>query len=361
MPRSPAGALLRIGSTSIRIEVGDEPAFVEVSPNEQFGELVGTSFEMRPPLRDARAHRHVRHHGPRAGETGTGRGRGSRGRSTRRRSAVRTAFVPLDCGAVPEALFESELFGHVRGAFSGAVADRKGVIEEADGGTLFLDEIGELPLGMQAKLLRAIETRSVRRVGSNVAKPVDVRIVAATNRPLGRAVNEGTFREDLFYRLAVVEVALPPLPRTPRGHPHARLALLPHAGRAGRSPAGLPRDGLAAQLPGQRARAPQLRGARPCCSARSRADLEAPHLAAAAEGARRARAPASPAQEARQAWTESFELVYVRGVLERANGNVTHAAELAGVSRRFLQRLAARLGIRATDVGADPADLEPND
>src|SRR5262249_27102157 len=138
------------------------------------------------------------------GETGTGKDVVARSLHA---ASARGAgpFVPIDCGAIPESLIESELFGHVRGAFSGALTDRRGVFEEASGGTLFLDEIGELPLHVQPKLLRVIESRAVRRVGSNVEKAIDVRIVAATNRSLARCVNEGTFREDLYYRLAVVE------------------------------------------------------------------------------------------------------------------------------------------------------------
>ena len=352
----PAGALLRIGSSSVRIEVGDEPAFVEVSSNESFGELVGASFEMRRLYamleRVAQSDTTVLVQG----ETGTGKdvvARSVHAASKRRAHA----FVPLDCGAVPEQLFESELFGHLRGAFSGAVGDRKGVIEEADGGTLFLDEIGELPLGMQAKLLRAIETRSVRRVGANIAKAVDVRIVAATNRPLGRAVNEGTFREDLFYRLAVVEVALPPLRARREDIPQ----LASHFYRQLGGPGDLPQAFLA--MVSQRSFPGNVRELRNFVE---RAMLLGTIMPSAAKRP----APSAPKplgelaplhlplKEARQAWTESFELVYVRGVLERAKGNVTHAAELAGVSRRFLQRLAARLGIRASDVGANPEDLE---
>src|ERR1051325_8371031 len=144
------------------------------------------------------------------GDTGTGKDVAARSLHAASRRAD-GPFVPVDCGAIPENLIESELFGHVRGAFSGAIVDRKGVFEEAHGGTLFLDEIGEMPLSVQAKLLRAIESRAIRRVGDNVERRVDVRIVAATNRSLAAAANRGTFREDLYYRLAVVEVKLPPL------------------------------------------------------------------------------------------------------------------------------------------------------
>src|SRR5271156_5979971 len=120
-------------------------------------------------------------------------------------------FVPVNCGAIPENLIESELFGHKRGSFTGAVQDKVGLFEVAGGGTLFLDEVGELPLGMQVKLLRAIQERVIRRVGGNDDIKVDVRVIAATNRDLEAAVAQGTFREDLYYRLNVILIKTPPL------------------------------------------------------------------------------------------------------------------------------------------------------
>jgi two-component system response regulator HydG len=144
------------------------------------------------------------------GETGTGKELVARAiHSGSRRTAG--PFVPVDCGAIPDALLESELFGHERGAFTGADARRMGLVEFADGGTLFLDEVGELPAPLQAKLLRVLQERRVRRVGARQETPVDVRVVAATSRPIDRMVAEGEFRRDLFYRINVVRIDLPPL------------------------------------------------------------------------------------------------------------------------------------------------------
>jgi len=152
-------------------------------------------------------------------------------------------FVPVHCGAIPEGLFESELFGHCKGAFTGADSDRQGLIESADGGTLFLDEIGEMPLTVQVKLLRVLQDMKVRRVGEESERKVNVRVVAATNRDLAEAVKQGTFREDLFYRLNVVPIHMPSLRQRREDIPALVESLLAHWGgeRSRMSEAGMER------------------------------------------------------------------------------------------------------------------------
>jgi transcriptional regulator with PAS, ATPase and Fis domain len=355
------GALVRVGSSAFRIEDSGMPAYLPMSERTSFGECVGSSLEMR------RVYAVLERAAPTTstvlieGETGTGKdiaARSLHANSTR----ARGPFVPIDCAAIPLTLIESELFGHVRGAFSGATNDRRGVFEEAAGGTVFLDEIGELPMQVQPKLLRAIEQRAIRRVGSNLERPVDVRIVAATNRSLAQCVNEGTFREDLYYRLAVIQVTIPPLRSrrediaTLARHFHAQLGgpgeLTPEflAMLAARSWPGNVRElrnflersvslGLVGDGPAPPAELPPEQG----IPADAIEQLVPLHV---------------PLKDARQAWTERFETVYVRGMLRKTGGNLTRAAELAGVNRRFMQRIVSRLALSGADLGVDPKDLD---
>ena len=354
------GALVRVGSSAFRIEETAGATYLPLSDKTSFGECVGSSLEMR------RVYATLERAAPTTstvlieGETGTGKDVAARSLHANSPRAS-GPFVPIDCGAIPLTLIESELFGHVRGAFTGATSDRRGVIEEANGGTLFLDEIGEMPLPMQPKLLRAIESRAVRPVGSSTSRPVDVRIVAATNRPLARAVNDGTFREDLYYRLAVVSLSLAPLRSRREDIP--LLARHFHRALVGPTAPELPQE-FVARLMGRSwpGNVRELRNFIERSVSLGLVDARPPRASAPAPGAPLPSldgmvALRLPLKDARQAWVESFESVYVRDVLLRCGGNVTRAAERAGVSRRFLQRLVARLGIKPAEVGASEADF----
>jgi DNA-binding NtrC family response regulator len=205
-----ASSVLRLGSTTIRFELGEEVNRLPVSQRASFGRLIGQSAAMRSVFGVLERAAPTESTLLLEGETGTGK---TEAAESIHRASPRAGrpFVVVDCAAIPDNLLESELFGHERGAFTGAVARRQGAFEEADGGTLFLDEIGELPALLQPKLLRVLETRAIRRVGGTGTQKVDVRIIAATNRDLRAEVNAGRFRADLYFRLAVVRVALPPL------------------------------------------------------------------------------------------------------------------------------------------------------
>jgi two-component system response regulator AtoC len=207
----------------------------EVRAEIRFGDIIARSPAMTRAIEVAT--KVARHDSPVliTGESGTGKEVIARliHRESPRRGG---AFVPVNCGAIPDNLLESEFFGHLKGAFSGAHRDRSGLFESAAGGTLFLDEVGELPAALQVKLLRALQEGEVRRVGSDETHHVDVRIVAATNQDLEDAVQNGRFRQDLYYRIAVVPIHLPPLSRRREEIPElARHMLERHARRLGTS------------------------------------------------------------------------------------------------------------------------------
>jgi DNA-binding NtrC family response regulator len=284
------------------------------------------------------------------GETGTGKELVARSTHIRsRRSAG--PFVPVDCGAIPDTLMESELFGHERGAFTGADARRMGLVEFADGGTLFLDEVGELPLPLQAKLLRVLQERRIRRVGARQENAVDVRVVAATSRNLDQMVERGEFRRDLFYRINVVRIDLPPL--RSRGDDIGLLAEF-FANRAaqemGRSIGGLSTDVYQVlrsySWPGN-VRELQNVVRRAIAMTRSTVagvdDLPDDVVAAAGRAAGDAEAVGYFAQRAEH--IARFERQYLTDLLTRHLGDVSAAAREARLPRGTLYRLMKGHGL----------------
>ncbi len=189
-----------------------------VERSSSFGELVGKSVAMNDIYALIKKIATNRSHVLITGESGTGKEVVARTIHFTGSRAARP-FVPINCTAMPEGLLESELFGHVRGAFTGAHANKKGLFEAAAGGTLFLDEIGDMPLELQAKLLRVLQDREIRPVGGTQSVRVDARIIAATNQDLQRAIEEGRFRQDLYYRLNVIPIRIPPLRERPEDIP----------------------------------------------------------------------------------------------------------------------------------------------
>jgi len=259
-------------------------------------------------------------------------------------------FVAVNCAAIPEALLESELFGHVRGAFTGAVGDHPGLFEQASGGTLFLDEIGELPTPLQAKLLRVLQDGEIRRVGDLATRRVDVRVVAATGRDLEGDVRAGRFREDLFYRLNVVSLRLPPLAERPEDVPPLiRTLLARHARRLGRPEPALDPEAVRALLeypwPGNvRELENALEHAMVLAQAGTISPADLPQ-AVRSGGVRAAPNGDAGAGLSLHEQAAAAEGAAIRAALARAGGNRRQAAELLGISVRTLFYRLRRLGI----------------
>jgi transcriptional regulator with GAF, ATPase, and Fis domain len=352
------GELVRVGTTLFRVD--RRPiARGEVLPlphADGFGRVMGRSREMRRlyPLCERLAHANV----PVVIEGETGTGKEVLAESLHEMGPrAQAPFVVFDCTAVPPSLVESELFGHERGAFTGAVAGRKGVFEQAHGGTLLIDEIGDLDLSLQPKLLRAIERCEVRRLGGDRFLQVDVRIMAATRRDLDREVQAGRFRDDLFHRLAIARIELPPL----RHRIGDVTALARHfwvalGGDARALPAellsrwedyGWPgnvrelRNTVARQLAlGDLAQAQTRAG-----SAETRPSTGPPRPSGpppAGDATDRLLALDLPFPQTRDAVMEDFEQRYVARLLAQHGGDVARAAAASGIGRRYFQKLRAR-------------------
>lgn len=291
------------------------------------------------------------------GETGTGKELVARSihEGSDRASGV---FVPVNCSALPEALLESELFGHRRGAFTGAVQDRAGLFEAAKGGTVFLDEIGELPLPMQPKLLRFLQDGEIRRVGDVEPRHVDVRVISATNRDLKVEIDREAFREDLFFRLSTFTIELPPLRERREDVPLLAERLLRTQSELqkkrvrGVEPAALEAlsaydwPGNVRELENELARAVAILedGDRITLSTLS-SRITGAESAADGDHARGARAGVAQPTELRDAMTE-FERKHIAAVLEQNDGNVSKAAQALGLSRGGLHKKLKELGLR---------------
>jgi len=352
----PVGAVLQLGDTSVAIQ---PRLFVrEVAPSEAraFGELLGDSIAMREMF--AILSRIAPTTVPVLVEGESGTGKELAARSIHAASTRASApYVVFDCASVPSELAESELFGHKKGAFSGATENRAGAFQRAHGGTLCLDEMGELPLDLQPKLLRALESGEVRPVGEDATRKVDVRVVASTNRDLHAEVQRGRFRADLLYRLEVVKVRIPPLRQRPEDIPGLVTKLLSGSGIAGPIGGDNLTRLMAYSWPGNVRELRNVLTRAVALAPAPRFDALALNLGPSASG------PATigvdfpgvarplPFKEAKAQLLASFERAYVSALLERHPGNLQQAASAAGLSRKHLYNL-----MKAIEEGTPSAD-----
>ncbi|MGE0788215.1 MAG: sigma 54-interacting transcriptional regulator [Sandaracinaceae bacterium] len=365
------------GKTDIKFQPVDEKLRIVPSDQERYGDMIGKDRKMREiyAILDKIA--------PTdttvviEGETGTGKEVAARTihQASRRKDGP---FMVFDCGAVPENLIESELFGHEKGSFTGAIATRQGVFEMANGGTVFLDELGELALDLQPKLLRVLEQREVKRVGGAKPIKVDVRVVAATNRDLEEEVRQGRFREDLFYRLTVVRLKLPSL----RERPEDIQVLAQHfleQGRFNRDRLGGRKvHGFAPEVvarlgeyewPGnvrelhnvvERAVSfaegdqvelsdlPEHIGYPRSSGGDALAEKTNPSLELP-DALPRKKMAAGPFKDAKEQWVASFEEDYIALLLKKNKGNISHAAKEADIDRKYFRKLMKKYGISADE------------
>jgi transcriptional regulator with GAF, ATPase, and Fis domain len=339
----PAGGTVVVGGTKLHIERNVQREAIDLWPTHHFGSIVGRSTVMRELF--ARCHRVAGLDTTLLiqGETGTGKevvAEAIHAASAR----ANGPFVIVDCAALPETLLEAELFGHLKGAFTGATSCRDGAFQEAEGGTLFLDEIGELPAGMQPKLLRVVETLSVRRIGESSYRKVDVRIIAATNRDLRTMVNAGAFREDLYFRLAVLPLTVPPL--------RQRLDDIPLLVQHFTGPhlaaffSQQILDGLASRdWPGNVRELRNFVDRATAFGTAEALELTSPS-SAQASGAELPLVPIDrPFKEVRELWLNHLERQYVAQLLERHSRNISAAADDAGLDRTYLHRLIRKHGL----------------
>jgi DNA-binding NtrC family response regulator len=320
-------------------------AALEPSTATAFGGLSGHSLAMRQVFALLERIAHTEAGVLISGETGTGKELCAEALHARSPRANRSLVV-VDLAALAPSLIESELFGHVRGAFTGAVSDRAGAFERADGGTLFLDEVGELSRELQPRLLRALERGQVKRVGANEYRTVNVRVVAATHRDLRALTREGRFREDLYHRLAVLAVRLPALRERPEDIPELAEHFLARLGR----PEALGPQGLARLASyGWPGNVRELRNVieRAVSLAPPGEEVPPELLSLPSEPPRPAPRDVSglPFKKAKNQLVESFEREYLGALLARCGHNISRAAREAGIDRVYLHRLLKRYAL----------------
>ncbi len=338
--RVPDGGRVRVGSTTLTVNRATVATPVDLWASDRFGPLLGRSQKMRELF--ARLSRIAATDSTVLiqGETGTGKELVARAIHDGSPRASESMIV-VDCAALPETLLESELFGHAKGAFTGAANARAGAIESADKGTVFLDEIGELPLAMQPKLLRVIESRQVRRLGESQHRKVDVRFVTATHRDLRTMVNTGAFREDLFFRLSVIPVTIPAL----RERTEDIALLVDHF--VPKHAAGAVGPELIAEIM-QRPWMGNVRELRNFVErvlalgakeALSMAKAQAPAAGPSKADGSLAAALDKTLPEARELWMDHLEREYISRLLDKHARNVNAVAQEAGVNRTYVYRL----------------------
>ncbi len=342
------GSQMRAGSSTLTFSPIDEEVTVEPDRDGLLGGMVGQSVKMRQIFGLIKKIAPMDVSVVIQGETGTGKelvARAIHENSTRKKGPM----VVLDCGAIPPNLIESELFGHEKGAFTGAVSSRPGAFERANGGTIFLDELGELRLDLQPKLLRVLENREVRRVGGNEVLEVDVRLIAATNRDLVKEIQAGNFREDLYFRLSVIGIQLPPLRQRRDDIPHilrkelADPEIVSKHGRKHFSPAALsvlmayPWPGNIREL---------MNVLSHVLTFTDGEEIDVSHLPARVQGQQKEQPlPFNEHlsfKDAKEQLLENFEREYITQVLRRCDGNISRAARESGLHRKSIARLVKK-------------------
>ena len=347
------GSKIVAGSSTMTFAPFDEQVQVELDPDGKLGGMIGRSVKMRQIFGLIRKVAPMDISVVIQGETGTGKelvARAIHENSTRKDGPL----VVLDCGAIPPNLIESELFGHDKGAFTGASHARAGAFERARGGTIFLDELGELQIDLQPKLLRVLENREVRRVGGNQVIPVDVRVVAATNRDLQKEVKAGKFREDLYFRLSVITVQLPALRQRAEDIPHIIQSALSAPEVVEKHGQKRFSDAAMSQLQayGWPGNVRELMNVLSHVLAFTVEDeIDVAHLPARVRGqvkdASLSYNEMLSFKDAKEELLENFEREYLTQLLQRCEGNISRAARDSGLHRKSIERLVKKYQLDA--------------